>query len=164
MRGFFSRRDPLLSGIATLALLGGFSLVADADPLGPYAWENRPLFVYAPSSDSAGLVAQRNVLEPYLQAMRDRDMVWVEVVGDDVTARLGPAPDISAIALRQIHDVPPEGVRSVLVGKDTGVKLVSADPIGPDELFGLIDSMPMRQSEMRRLNQAGWTGGGASNE
>ena len=36
----------------------------------------------------------------------------------------------------------------VLIGKDGGVKLRS-DDAGLDQIFDLIDSMPMRQAEMR---------------
>ena len=156
MSGFFDRRDPFLAGVTAAALLGGFPSVVTADALGLYAWENRPLFVYAPAENSPGLAAQRAALEPHLEAMRERDMVWVEVIGDLVTARLGNAPDMSAEDLRDIHAVSAGEVRTVLVGKDTGVKLRSEKAVGPGDLFGLIDGMPMRQSEMRRLNQEAW--------
>jgi hypothetical protein len=36
----------------------------------------------------------------------------------------------------------------VLIGKDGGVKLRSSEPVSMKDLFGLIDSMPMRQQEM----------------
>jgi len=36
----------------------------------------------------------------------------------------------------------------LLIGKDGGVKLRSSGPVSMKDLFGLIDSMPMRQQEM----------------
>jgi len=36
----------------------------------------------------------------------------------------------------------------LLIGKDGGVKLRSSEPVSMKDLFGLIDSMPMRQQEM----------------
>ena len=40
--------------------------------------------------------------------------------------------------------------RITLIGKDGGRKLSRSKPVAVQELFGLIDSMPMRQAEMAR--------------
>jgi hypothetical protein len=37
----------------------------------------------------------------------------------------------------------------VLIGKDGGEKLRRATPLSPDELFAIVDAMPMRRAEMR---------------
>lgn len=37
----------------------------------------------------------------------------------------------------------------ILIGKDGGEKFRSDKPVAPDAIFGLIDTMPMRQSEIR---------------
>ena len=37
----------------------------------------------------------------------------------------------------------------MLVGKDGTVKHRSGEPVEPDELYALIDEMPMRRREMR---------------
>ena len=37
----------------------------------------------------------------------------------------------------------------VLIGKDGGEKLRRPTPLAPDELFALVDAMPMRRAEMR---------------
>jgi hypothetical protein len=39
----------------------------------------------------------------------------------------------------------------ILIGKDGGVKLRSKTPISLEELFSLIDAMPMRRQEMRDI-------------
>jgi hypothetical protein len=36
----------------------------------------------------------------------------------------------------------------LLIGKDGGVKLRSSEPVSVKDIFGLIDSMPMRRQEM----------------
>ena len=44
------------------------------------------------------------------------------------------------------------GTRSfsvVLIGKDGGEKLRRATPLSPEELFAIVDAMPMRRAEMR---------------
>ncbi len=39
----------------------------------------------------------------------------------------------------------------LLIGKDGGTRLRSLKPISSEQLFNLIDSMPMRKDEMKRL-------------
>jgi len=45
------------------------------------------------------------------------------------------------------------GFQVLLIGKDGGVKLRSSEPVSMKDLFGLIDSMPMRQQEMESKNK-----------
>lgn len=40
--------------------------------------------------------------------------------------------------------------RAWLIGKDGGVKETYTEPVAPNQLAGLIDTMPMRRQEMRR--------------
>ena len=40
--------------------------------------------------------------------------------------------------------------QAVLIGKDGGEKLAATHLLGPEDLFPLIDPMPMRQEDMRR--------------
>lgn len=54
---------------------------------------------------------------------------------------------------RQDYGVAEEESAALLVGRDGGVKLRSPEPITPDELFGRIDEMPMRQREVREMRQ-----------
>ena len=39
------------------------------------------------------------------------------------------------------------GFAVVLIGKDGGIKQVWRDPVAPDDIFAVIDAMPMRQRE-----------------
>lgn len=41
----------------------------------------------------------------------------------------------------------------ILIGLDGTIKLNQNKPVSTDKLFGLIDSMPMRQREMRQQNK-----------
>lgn len=43
--------------------------------------------------------------------------------------------------------------RVILIGKDGGVKLNSQQPVTVNQIFELIDSMPMRQHEMRQKKE-----------
>ena len=81
----------------------------------------------------------------------DRDLVVFEILGVGTSKRDGTqlAPHAAA-SLREQFGVSPNAFSLTLVGKDGGVKLRTNDPVNLEEIFRLIDSMPMRQDEMRQ--------------
>jgi hypothetical protein len=128
----------MLGGLGLAALAAG-AATAGGHPLEAYRWRARVLVVSAPDAADAGLRAQRAALGPLRGDLAARDLVVLEAVGDDSTAR----------ALRATLGLPSGAFRAVLVGKDGGAKLTSAEPIPPQRLFATIDAMPMRREEMR---------------
>lgn len=132
---------------AILAVLAG---TAPAFAMTDYKWKYRPLVVFADSEANAPLSEQRRMVAASRASLTERNVVVIWVVGDKVSAELGPHPRDSAKALRARYGAAKSGFRSVLVGKDGGMKLNSASPLGAGALYACIDAMPMRQNEMRR--------------
>lgn len=97
-------------------------------------WEHRLLAVFADEERDDRLDEQRRALGPGVQALRDRDVRVVEIVGAD--------------PLREALEVPRGGFHVVLVGKDRGVKLRSTTVVSLERITSLIDTMPMRQREL----------------
>ncbi len=56
---------------------------------------------------------------------------------------------IRADHLRDALNVPDQGFSTLLIGKDDGVRMRSRQLAKTEDLFALIDDMPMRQREMR---------------
>jgi len=138
-----------LAGLSAGLIALGAPISADAG-MGKYRWKNRPLVVFAASSDDTRYRQQMGIVSRGRAGLRDRDMVVIRVVGDRVSTLLGRAPGMSATALRQRYGVKPGQFRALLVGKDTGVKINSAQPLSLKRLFVTIDAMPMRRREMRQ--------------
>ena len=126
--------------LASLGMV--FALPAGAatpDPLAPYRWSARVIVASAPDVDDPALAHQRALFARMGRQAETRHLVLVEAVGDSAKAR----------ALREALDIDGRGFAAVLVGKDGGAKLRASHPLGPDDLFPVIDAMPMRQREMR---------------
>lgn len=115
-----------------------------------YKWKYRPLVVFADSEANAPLNQQRRMVTANRTGLSERNVVVIWVVGDKVSAELGPHPRETAATLRARFGGAKGGFRAVLVGKDGGAKLNSASPLGTGALYATIDAMPMRQNEMRR--------------
>jgi hypothetical protein len=119
-------------------------------PLRHYQWKKRILLVFAPSADSAWLKRQREALAHEQAGLRERDLVVIWVTGERVAVEGGDTFVFDAHELACAYGVEREDApRILLIGKDGGVKLRSAEPVPAERLFELIDGMPMRQSEMR---------------
>ncbi len=132
---------------ALLAVLAG---AGPAEAMTDYKWKYRPLLVFADSEAMAPLAAQRRIISASRASLTERNVVVIWVVGDKVSAELGPHPRESAKALRARFGASTSGFGVVLVGKDGGTKLNTASPLGTGALYATIDAMPMRQNEMRR--------------
>lgn len=136
---------------ATLVILvAGLGTAADGNAMSRYLWSSRPLVVFAPDGATAQFARQRAIVRAMAGGFREREVVVIYVAGQRVSTTLGAAPGMTAGQLRRRFGVGSGQFQSILVGKDGGVKLRSGRAISARRLFRLIDSMPMRQQEMRR--------------
>jgi uncharacterized protein DUF4174 len=116
----------------------------------------RPLLVFAPALDHAQQKTQFDLLKDHAADLKSRAVLYVPIVPEGhnqpipnskiPTGRLSE-DDLAATRLR--FKVAPEDFLVVLIGKDGGEKLQSTKPVTIEQLKHLIDSMPMRQEEMK---------------
>lgn len=130
-----------------MTIFPGFAQAAS--PLADLAWQNRPVLVFASSTDDHRVQLQLDALRINRRELFEREMLVITVIGDAVAEDWTPS-DRSASALREAYDVSEGEFSVVLIGKDTGVKRRESGYIEPSALFRLVDSMPMRRQEMRR--------------
>lgn len=83
--------------------------------------------------------------------MKDRDLVVFEVLERE-SSRVGDTllDKEAADAIRKRFAAAPNRFTVILVGKDGGIKLKRNEQTDLRQIFTLIDSMPMRQNEMRQ--------------
>ncbi|WP_425051916.1 DUF4174 domain-containing protein [Psychromarinibacter sp. S121] len=124
---------------AAAAQSSGPEIFRPLDPavsdLNSYRWDKRVVLLFGAGEDDGTYTAARDQLAAVAPALEDRDIV---VLTDTAPEQQG--------AIRQGLEV--DGFAMVLVGKDGGVKINSAEPVSPDALFATIDAMPMRRREM----------------
>jgi hypothetical protein len=83
------------------------------------------------------------------EEVADRDLLILEIIeqgkswaGNQLLSRK------SVQDIRKKLGVQTGPFQVLLIGKDGGVKLRSSEPVSMKDLFGLIDSMPMRRQEI----------------
>jgi len=122
-------------------LLGTASLFSDllsAEQLTGHQWRHRPIVVLNATPQFISALEREWGSAEAKSGAADRDMVF-----------LAAGPGAVSSQLVKKFGVPADKPVVLLVGKDGGRKLSSEKVVGPDEIFPLIDSMPMRRREMR---------------
>lgn len=119
--------------------------------LSDHRWTHRLLLAFAPTDEHPDLLAQRQMTTGFVDGFRDRDLLFVSVLGrGESLADNRPMDAASARALREQFGIAPDAFVVVLVGKDGAEKRRSERPVSIESVFDQIDQMPMRQREMRQ--------------
>ena len=122
--------------------------------LAQFQWKNRLLFLFAEDASDPFFKSLQNQIMAQKAEVDDRDLIVFELPVQG-PARMGTRPldRKEADSIRNHFAIPSNTFSLILVGKDGGIKLKREDRVDLSDVFGLIDSMPMRQREMQQKNQ-----------
>ena len=119
-----------------------------AQDLNIFQWKNRIILLKEPSLESDWLKAQVRRLKSDIGELNERELV-VFIISNGVVYDMDEnATDLDADEISEQFGID-EFQGLALIGKDGGVKLKEPFIVHPKMIFELIDSMPMRQSEIR---------------
>ena len=119
-----------------------------------FQWKNRLLFIFAKDVKHPFFRELQSQITAQKAEVEDRDLIVFEVP-EKGPARMGTTPlDRQQVdSIRNHFAVPIDTFSLILVGKDGGIKLKRNEQVDLKDVFGLIDSMPMRQREMQQKSQ-----------
>ncbi len=136
---------------AALLLVGCAETTAQSFSMDRFLWTHRPLLIFAPSAEAPDARAWLAAVRRENAGFLERDMVFIEVYGDDRASLDGRRlPAGVGRQLRKRYAVADGELLVVLVGKDGGEKLRTSEDADFEKIFDLIDSMPMRRQEIRQ--------------
>ena len=114
-------------------------------------WEKRPLLLFGADERDPILRQQLEAVESAREGFDERDMVLIVVLGEGTSRIEGrPLSLEDAQHLRASFEIGKDEFALRLVGKDGGVKHASDTVVAMRDIYDQIDSMPMRQQELRR--------------
>jgi len=123
---------------------------ADSALLDRYTWSNRLLLIFTPDQNHPEYIAQNRGLASVEAGLIDRDLVVFRMMpGEAVTIDNNLANASNSAAIYRDFAIETSEFRVLLIGKDGTLKLTRSTAVGTNDLFELIDSMPMRQLEMQ---------------
>lgn len=114
-------------------------------------WENRIVIVFTNSENSEKFLAQKNELIPEIKGFEERKLKLIHSTPEKFMQSLPIASEWieDAGIYKQMLDKEAD-FEVILIGLDGGIKLRQKEILESNHLFSLIDSMPMRQAEMRK--------------
>ena len=133
--------------------------------LSQFQWKNRLLFLFAPKRSHPLFDALQKSIAIAQAEVADRDLVIFECLESGLS-RMGMTdldPQV-AQSLRDKFEIPRGQFAVILVGKDGGIKLERQDETRLEDIFALIDSMPMRREEMRQKSRTDESGASETKE
>ena len=141
----------LLFVVVTMAAQGNGQ---DKIRLKDYQWKNRLILAFSPSTKDKGYRAFAKDIALQAEEVMDRDLLVFQILESGET-KLGNSslPESSGNYLREKFPIKSGIFAVLLIGKDGGVKLRREGGVELDEILSLIDTMPMRQREMREKLQ-----------
>ncbi len=118
-----------------------------AQDLDVYQWKNRIILLKSNTFESDWLQAQLKRLNADRTQLKEREVLLLIITDDLVYNERKQIIALSADTIISSYDLSDfNGL--VLIGKDGGLKLKEAFIVNPKEIFSLIDSMPMRKTEI----------------
>lgn len=115
-----------------------FTMPLQASLLKEHLWKNRVIITFSSSVEEPELLALQKQIDEKTCAFTDRNFVHIDL--------LQGTEEFDEMS--QHFAVSNTGFQLLLLGKDGGVKLRSSTALLED-IFSLIDTMPMRRREMK---------------
>ncbi len=119
-----------------------------------HTWENRILIVKTHDAQSSKYQKQLKEFDNSVKGLNDRKLIVYQIIGSrymlkdygnsnqEETGEL--SSNLTKEILNEAYDF-----EIILIGLDGGVKLQKTEVVLKEELFSIIDSMPMRKSELK---------------
>ncbi len=120
-----------------------------AQELDNYKWQNRLLLIFTPTEQSDQFEEQFSLFSEKQEGIVDRDLLIIHVSPEGGKVNNTKITSRKAGKLYDRFDLPKDSFNLLLIGKDGGVKLRKREITPTQPIFDLIDSMPMRQREMK---------------
>ena len=139
----------LMTHGASTAVAGPVQAPVPSFSLERVRWQFRVLVVSAPGRDDEALRTQLAAVEASRAQFDERDLILVMLLdGPGSVAGDQPLNRDQAERVRETIGLDAGGFALRLIGKDGGIKLSRNSVVSMDEIYGLIDTMPMRRNEM----------------
>ena len=119
--------------------------------LDQHLWKQRVILLFGQIPHEDVFQQQLKLLYDTTEALEDRDLVIYRFLAGTAWGPDGKLLETLKVEqIRSRYNPNKNDFQFLLIGKDGGVKLRSKQVVKVNQLFGLIDSMPMRRAEMRR--------------
>ena len=123
-----------------------FFLSNDAQQLDKYRWESRLLVLISNNEDTIASNKLINEIERDTAGLKERKLLIFKVYPNYYSVESEP---IEGEALYDKFNPEKVDFKFLLIGLDGRIKLEESYPLSKEDLYKIIDTMPMRASELK---------------
>jgi hypothetical protein len=121
-----------------------------AQSLDEHLWKQRVVLIFSPDFQSGKGRDQLSIFKKEKEGLEDRRLIVYQITPEKAVKGTLPIDNPDFIKkMYQRFAVPKNNFMVVLIGLDGGKKLKQSKLLTTEELFAIIDGMPMRRSELR---------------
>jgi hypothetical protein len=143
----------VLTAVLACSIFGGQEALSL--DLNQFQWKNRLIFIFAPKEGDLFFQALQSEISTQPDEISERDLVVFKIFETGPSYQENIQLDTrTAAAIRNKFAAPLGQFTCILVGKDGGIKLRQDSQVKLEEVFDLIDAMPMRREEMLKKSQS----------
>lgn len=135
--------------ILFFVMIIGVSLNSLAQDLSLHQWENRLLLILSDAQESELAIKQIETLQKDVSGLKERKLVVYRATSKEYLKGLMTGEWNQSEKLHKIYNKSNEAFKVVLIGLDGSVKMTKTSLLYKEELYGKIDSMPMRMNELK---------------
>ncbi len=117
-------------------------MATNSSPLSEYLWINRVVITFSPSKNDIERSHFLKSVNKNLCEFKSRNIIHIDLIFDTNNQEIEKFETYF-----ENLSLSPSEFRLILIGKDGGIKFNSRKT-SLEEIFSLIDTMPMRQEEM----------------
>jgi Domain of unknown function (DUF4174) len=151
MKYFTLNLDFRLPCLCLVCMLFMTNIKAQNFDLKNYVWRKRVLLIFAVDAQNERFKLQVAALKAGKAGFEERDVVAINIFSQSgVDEKNKPINAEKVMTLRKKYAVSDNEFKVILIGKDGGAKKTTAQPFDNQQLFNLIDAMPMRKDEVKK--------------
>ncbi|WP_372920515.1 DUF4174 domain-containing protein [Salegentibacter sp.] len=125
-------------------------MAVNAQDIKDFQWKNRLVLIIAEDKENQSFQKQLAELQKDQDGLKERKLIIYKILPGKFSKGLESETWENDSVLYQKYKTNASGFQVLLLGLDGGIKLDQSEIISLKKLFNTIDSMPMRQAEMRK--------------
>ncbi len=122
----------------------------NAQDLSKHQWKDRLVLIIAEDENNEKLQQQLTELQKNQKGQKDRKLIIYQILPEKYNTGFQIETWNNSAELYKKYKTDKDDFKVILIGLDGGEKLAQTEILSAEKLFNTIDSMPMRQSEMRK--------------
>ncbi|SKB53651.1 protein of unknown function [Salegentibacter holothuriorum] len=139
----------MIKSVCFFIFIFAFAMNLNAQDLSKHQWKDRLVLIIAQEKNKK-FQQQLTELQKHQQSLKERKLVIYQIIAEKYSTGLAEENWKNSIELFQKYKEEKSDFRVLLIGLDGGEKLDQTKILSAEKLFNTIDSMPMRQAEMRK--------------